>query len=70
MICRFDCGYMAYCPDLTRLPHELNVLVACKVCLLVATAGPAEHKWDLGVAKAVLQETEDRFRELGLDQLF
>lgn len=70
MICRFDCGYMAYCPDLTRLPHELNVLVACKVCLLVATAGAAEHKWDLGVAKAVLKETEDRFRELGLDQLF
>ncbi|KAH8082270.1 hypothetical protein HD553DRAFT_325114 [Filobasidium floriforme] len=40
------------------------------VRLLVATAGAAEHKWDLGVAKAVLKETEDRFRELGLNQRF
>lgn len=70
MICRFNCGYMAYCLNLTRLRHELNVLVTCKVCLLVATAGAAEHKWDLGVAKAVSKETEDRFRELGLSPLF
>jgi hypothetical protein len=57
MMCRLDCAYMAYHPDLNRYLPKMEVSIALKACLLTAVASNRTESWQhRGVAQDILRE--------------